>query len=293
MANHRKSISESDRRFIIGQSAGRCSKCRKELFIENEFGEKARLGDDAHIVACSPRGPRGHHVRTEDQRASADNLILLCKNCHAEVDQQPEKHSTSMLLEIRQRHYEWVKTSLGNKAISRPRFHYLSYINVPRVDMYAAVNSIALPRVDFGAANSIRQLGLNAGRFMASYTAILNHEALYANEIDCSTEFEALKVGSYHFVQPTNFRTRKILDQANLASAWENLESVIYRKFSAWQLYCLIDPRWITTNTAYSNFRGGTMNTLGLIHLNAVDENQKKVTASPLFLGTPDFGFFG
>lgn len=291
MAKDTRKVNEADRRFIIGRSGGRCNKCRREVFVENEFGEKARLGDDAHIVAFSDIGPRGKSRKTGINRTSAQNLILLCKICHSEVDQQPREYSENRLIQIREDHYSWVEASLGSKIAKRPKFHYLSYINIPRVDMYAVVNSIAQPSFSFGSASSIRDLGFQAGRLMASYTGVLNHEELYANQFKDNTKIQELNVGSYWFSAPANFRSKKIHDQTDFVSAWAKLESVIYRKFDGWKLFCLIDPRWITTSTAYSTLRGGTLEAMGLVHINKIDLGNRIAIASPLFLGAPDYGF--
>jgi hypothetical protein len=215
----------------------------------------------------------------------------LCKICHSEIDQQPIKYTATRLLQIREDHYSWVEESLGAKIAKQPRFHYLSYINIPRADMYAAVNSIALPKFSFENASSIRGLGFDAGRLMASYTSVLNHEDLYANEFSRNTNLDELKIGSYWFSPPLNFRSRKVRDQSNLLLAWEKLESVIYRKFTGWGLFCLIDPRWITTSTAFSVLSGGALETMGLVHINKIDLKERIAIASPLFLGAPTKGF--
>lgn len=290
MSKNRNKVGEADRRFIIGRSGGRCNKCRREVFAENDFGEKARLGDDAHIIASSDLGPRGKSEHSTAVRGSAQNLVLLCKTCHSEVDQQPRQYSETRLAQIREDHYSWVEASLGGEIRRRPRFHYLTYINIPRADMYAVVNSIVCPSFEVGAASSIRDLGLQAGRLMASYTHILNHEELYANEFADDTKIEQLAVGSYWFSSPANFRSKKIHNQPDLVAAWSRLESVIYRKFVNWRLLCLIDPRWITTCTAYSIFNGGTMEAMALVHINAIDLDKRIAKASPLFIGAPDVG---
>lgn len=108
----REKVSELNRRHIIGMSGGRCTKCRGIVFCENEFGEKARLGDDAHIIAASDTGPRGNSKLTSKERAASDNLLLLCKTCHTEIDQQPKKYSVSVLIKMREEHYSWVEESM-------------------------------------------------------------------------------------------------------------------------------------------------------------------------------------
>lgn len=296
MSNNRKKISEADRRFIIGQSGGRCNLCRCELFIENEFGEKARLGDDAHIIADSELGARRNSLSIDLERDSANNLILLCKICHSKIDQQPQDYTIEKLLEIRRNHYFWVETCLGNKLTKRPKFHYLSYINIPRVDMYAVVNSISFPNnyFSFEGKTSIDDMGFNAGRLMRTYVDVLNNEELYAKEFDLETEIEHLEVGDYWFSAPFNFRTKKIpisASREDIILAWIKLESVIYRKFKNWTLYCLIDPRWITTSTALCSFKSGQLTITGIMNIKEIRPEQKTVIASPLFLGAPDNGF--
>lgn len=283
----RRKIGEPDRRFIIGRSGGRCNKCRIEVFVQNEFGEKARLGDDAHIIASSDYGPRGNGEIEQDQRRSADNLILLCKNCHSEIDQQPRKFTEEALLRLREQHYRWVEERFGSKA-AKPRFHYLSYINIPRADMYASAQSIALPSFDLSGAQTIRQLGINAGRLMAQYTSVLNVEDLYSNVLTEESSISEMSEGDYWFVNEALFRTKRIANHANLPDVWRKDESLIYKDFDSWKLICLIDPRWITTTTALVEFQSGSYKLAGLLHINRIEPETRRVVASPLFLGSPD-----
>lgn len=284
----RQRISDPDRRFIVGKSGGRCNKCRTEVFVQNEFGEKARLGDDAHIVASSDYGPRGNEEVLRQQRRSSDNLILLCKNCHSEIDQQPQKFTEEFLSRMRDTHYRWVDERLGSTRVEKPPFHYLSYINIPRADMYATVQSIALPSFNFGSAETIRQLGLNAGRLMAQYTSVLNLEELYTRLLTDETVITDIKEGDYWFTDGALFRTKRIDGYDNLPDAWRNDDSVIYRDFGYWRLICLIDPRWITTTTALAEFQGGSYRLAGLLHISRIEPERRRVVASPLFLGSPD-----
>lgn len=252
MTLKRAKVSDADRRHIIGVSGGCCNKCKERVFRENEFGERARLGDDAHIVAASDKGPRGESSLTANERSSADNLMLLCKTCHAKIDQQPQKYPETLLLQMRRDHYEWVESCMGSLIVKRPRFHYLSYINIPRADMYAVVNSFPLPVLPIGSAESIRDMGINAGRLMAAYVGLLNREELYANTFDDQTRLSEVSVGSYWFSKEATFRAKKVQHEvtSGLVEAWKKQECVIYRKFDDWRLVCMIDPRWMTTNTA-------------------------------------------
>jgi len=253
MALARAALSEPDRRFIIGCSGGCCNKCKTQVFRENEFAEKARIGDDAHIWAYSEEGPRGSAVGAPADRNARENIILLCKNCHAEVDQQPMKFAPVALTTMREAHYAWVASCLGQVRVQKPRFHYILYLNVPRVDMYAVANSIPLPPFDFGIAQRFRDLGIGAGRVMAGYTHVLNTEEMYAHQVEGKSDISRLEAGQYSFIEPLNFRTVAIGKRGDPQAAWVSDESVVYRRFADWTLICLIDPRWITTSTAGSS----------------------------------------
>lgn len=293
MAILRIDLSEPDRRHIIARSGGRCNKCRIPLFLENDFGEKARLGDDAHIVAASEDGPRGESGLNAKDRASSRNVLLLCKNCHAEADQQPKKYTVATLLRMRDDHYAWADQCMSGIIIKRPRFHYLSYINVPRADMYAAATSIMLPQLSFGSARSIRDMGIDAGRLMAGYVGVLNREDLYANEFIDETQLADLSVGSYWFSDEAVFRSKKVRDGdiADLPTAWRKQECVIYRQFKDWRLICMIDPRWMTTTTASVMLSSGILKTMALVHINSLDHEKRLAWASPIFLGAADKGW--
>lgn len=287
MALGRVALREADRRFIIGRSGGCCNKCKKQVFRENEFAEKARIGDDAHIWAYSEEGPRGSAPGALADRNALENIVLLCKNCHAEVDQQPMQFGPAVLTTMREDHYAWVDGCLGQVQVQKPRFHYILYVNVPRVDLYAVANSLPLPQLAFGTAQRFRDLGFNAGRVMASYTAILNNEDMYAHQIRERDDISRLNVGQYCFIDPVNFRTVAIDKGSDLQTAWASDRSIIYRNFADWTLACLIDPRWITTSTAGSTLGSGSAQLCGMVRINRIDVVTRKVYASPLFLAQP------
>ncbi|MFL6726019.1 MAG: HNH endonuclease [Sphingomicrobium sp.] len=284
----RAKLSEADRRFIIARSAGCCNKCRKQVFIDNEFGEKARLGDDAHIWAWSDDGPRGRSPGAPDDRNSRTNILLLCKNCHAEVDQQQLKFTPGALTAIRDGHYVWADWCRGETLIQQPRFHYILYLNVPRTDMYAVANSIPVPRPEFGDAKRFRDLGFAAGQVMASYTHVLNCEELYALPIGPDADLSLLAVGQYCFLEPTNTRTVAIDRGSNPEEEWRSDRSIVYCRRGDWTLVCLIDPRWITTSTAGVSLQSGQAELCGVVRIARIDLVARKVYASPLFLAQPE-----
>lgn len=61
-------------------------------------------GDICHIKAASVGGPRYDASQTDEARHGAANLILLCTRHHRIVDADIEKHTTSVLIEMKRKH---------------------------------------------------------------------------------------------------------------------------------------------------------------------------------------------
>ncbi|MBP7179227.1 MAG: HNH endonuclease [Moraxellaceae bacterium] len=94
---------------LYALSAGRCNICRMQLFEGH-----IHIGEMAHVIARSLLGPRGES--SIESRDSYENLILLCANHHAEVDQSPEEYTTEKLHSIKRNHENYVRTSLSQPA---------------------------------------------------------------------------------------------------------------------------------------------------------------------------------
>ena len=86
------SISLKTHKMLWGLAASRCAfpDCRhRELVMDaNQTDDESLVGDACHIVAHSPTGPRADPSLTPEQRDHYDNLILLCKVHHKQVDDQ-------------------------------------------------------------------------------------------------------------------------------------------------------------------------------------------------------------
>ena len=63
----------------------------------------AFVGEICHIEAAEQGGPRFNPDMTNEDRRKASNLILLCRNHHARVD-QTEKHSVQSLRKMKKDH---------------------------------------------------------------------------------------------------------------------------------------------------------------------------------------------
>lgn len=84
---------------------------------EAEGDVHAIVGQECHIVARSLTGPRGE-AEPRGEVDGIDNLILLCANCHAVVDSQPEKWTPDALRALKRDHEE--KVSRATAKASSP-----------------------------------------------------------------------------------------------------------------------------------------------------------------------------
>lgn len=120
------SITSKSRKELWAKSGNRCAICKKELVnqISEEDGSYI-IGDECHIISSSIDGPR-YKPGLEDYD-SYDNLLLLCKNHHREIDENCTSYSEELLHYIKTAHENWVKETLENSTkenfnIPKPRF---------------------------------------------------------------------------------------------------------------------------------------------------------------------------
>lgn len=115
--DHPVAITSETRKRLWGRSGNRCALCRQELVRHDEEGVPGALvGEEAHMIARSPGGPRYEPMEPE-ARDGYDNLILLCANDHTEVDAQPSRYTVSWLRALKHRHELWVRGRLHTQTI--------------------------------------------------------------------------------------------------------------------------------------------------------------------------------
>ena len=107
--NARVAISNHTRKVLWSLSGNACARCDTALVrAPDAVGDvHAIVGRECHIVAQAADGPRGQAGPREDLDA-ADNLILLCANCHAVVDMQLERFPPAELRRLKAEHEQRV-----------------------------------------------------------------------------------------------------------------------------------------------------------------------------------------
>jgi hypothetical protein len=117
-------ISLKTHKMIWGRAAARCSlpDCRRKLALDaTEKDGHSLIGEICHIVADSEDGPRGRSSLTVDERSAYDNLLLLCRNHHKEIDDHHNTWSVDRLKNIKLDHEQWVENSLSTYDLGKQK----------------------------------------------------------------------------------------------------------------------------------------------------------------------------
>ena len=112
-------IKNSVERELWGRAAARCEfdGCNRLLNISPVTKESGNFGQNAHIYAISPNGPRGRGPYEKDTSDlnSTENLMLLCYDCHKKIDADSDgaRYSPELLKGWKQRHEARIRLVTG------------------------------------------------------------------------------------------------------------------------------------------------------------------------------------
>lgn len=92
--------------FLHVRAGGRCEfdNCNAYLLEHEPTGTPGQYAERAHIWAFSERGPRGRGSGRPRDIHHIDNLMLLCKNCHTKIDNEPHVYSVEVLRKFKRDH---------------------------------------------------------------------------------------------------------------------------------------------------------------------------------------------
>jgi hypothetical protein len=96
------SITDRTRKILWVRAGGRCSICHEQLATDaTDKDDSSVFGEECHIVARSPIGPRAADIVDVD---AYENLILLCHKHHKQVDDQCSYFTVERLRKIKREH---------------------------------------------------------------------------------------------------------------------------------------------------------------------------------------------
>jgi hypothetical protein len=114
-------VSDHDRKVLWGRAHNSCAICKRTLIADGTATDRESIvGDEAHIIARSPGGPRGGAIAA-DLADAYDNLILLCKADHKLVDDQPVEYTAERLRALKTEHERWAAEKFGSPEPERIR----------------------------------------------------------------------------------------------------------------------------------------------------------------------------
>lgn len=175
----------------------------------------------------------------------------------------------------------------------------LYYVNVPRLAILSAIQGFELELSFLDNYKSLHSIGGKLYELLLALEKVLNRIELNAFNIQ-DILLDSDYIGLTLFFND-NFRTKNILDLNNYTSKNSvligdiNKDPYIYHKYNDFTLHLSIDPRWITTTTAFANFRpsGGIGRFAGFCTIKQVDIENKVIFATPLIIGIPKSPFEG
>lgn len=93
---------------LWARAAGRCefAGCNRPLWKSLVTQNEVNVGQKAHIRSFSPIGPRGRQDLVKELLNSAENLMLVCHQCHRDIDGEKGEQvfSAEVLLAMKRRH---------------------------------------------------------------------------------------------------------------------------------------------------------------------------------------------
>ncbi len=285
------------KRIVWVRDGGCCTICRERVFIEGNEDQLAEFrGEVAHIVALQPDGPRGESPMPTKQRNHENNLMLLCLDHHAEIDTNVERYTVAYLHELMNQHATWLAERLRFEKPWVTKIFNFYYLNIPRLLVQAAFAGMRMDMSKYGEIVAIHELGWELNALMHGFKELLQKIEVKAIPLE-----QALKLGDgargvfVSFNQ--QFRTKNINMPDSLDGYRHALrgniktDPQIYAKIGQHRVTLIVDPRWITTVTAFVHFRpsGGRGNFAGVGLVNSIDALSVNVT--PLVIGLPSNPF--
>jgi len=290
--------SERTKRIVWVKFGGRCAICREVLCIPGiSTGFSHLIGDIAHNVAEQNDGARGNSELTLEERNSESNLLLLCLPHHRLIDDAPSNYTVGYLQEISTKHHDWVTSCLSSTQTWKTRLFHLYYINVPRLSLLTALGGQSLDLSEFGDIKALHEIGWDLNRILAGFRHLLEQVELHAVPLHDALNMNDPRGLVVSFDQEFRTKNIRIPDSQNgygkPLSGNLQTDPHIYSKDGDIKVIANIDLRWVTTTTAFVQFRpsSGKNRFAGLGFVNSVDKQGNSASISPYLIGMPSNPF--
>lgn len=155
-------ISSKTRKNLWAKSGNRCAICKIELFAERKTIESLNIGEECHIISSKKNGPRYKQGLLDYD--TYDNLLLLCRNHHKEIDTLTESYDEELLRYMKTNHEMWVRTTLDDSVNkdkeSRAKFLYRI---TSGKELFNIISGVDGYRIDYDEADNKEESDYIAG----------------------------------------------------------------------------------------------------------------------------------
>lgn len=288
-------VSERTSKIVWGQCAARCCVCRKDLLFEVNGAVSSLIGEIAHIVGEKKSAARGASPLSLEERNDSENLLLLCREHHTIVDDDPATYPVDRLHQIKTDHLAWIAASLIKLRAWRSTISQLTYINVPRLCEQAEMRGYEVDLRHYKENQTLHSLGWNLNHVMSAFHAVLEHLSVDAIPLLHAFLHESI-IGAAISFDRQRFRTKNVpMDVLAGAAKPQKFtgdlakDPHIYCRHGNFKIVMFIDSRWITTSTAFTLFRPSSGQSVfsGLGRITGVDYEAGIVTVTPWVIGLP------
>lgn len=226
------------------------------------------------------------------ERNEASNLLLLCRKHHKMIDDDPTTFSIDRLHQARIEFLKWLEERLGKEAPWEVQLSHLLYINVPRLSEFAELQGYRVDLSKYDNNLSLRSFAYGLNNVMLQFKNVLNRLTVTAIPIR-SIEFAHEKyIGALVAFDQVRFRTKNIRairgsPKTTGFSGNLSVDPHIYVALPNFTFILNVDPKWITTATAFSLFSppSGQSTFSGLARITNVDYENRLLFGTPLVIG--------
>ena len=232
-------------------------------------------------------------------RNNPDNLLLVCRKHHKIIDDEELKYTADYLQSLRAKYLSWLAQQLAGAEPWRLNVSSFSYLNVPRLGEVAAMYGYTVKLPDIPEKVALNELGYGLNSVMQSFRATLENIAIQSVPASKIRFAHDGYIGQIISFDGLRFRTKNIPNTRPdssidvFFSGDLRKDPYVYKKFGSWTLIMNINPRWITTSTAYSLFKpsGGSSVFTGFARITDVELEDAHMRTTALAIGQPQPAF--
>jgi len=286
-------IADRDIKALWGKAGAHCSypQCQNDI-VANTTNDI--LGHAAHIIARSPEGPRGDPSVPPEALDRYENLILLCPYHHTLVDGDTAKYTVEGLHRMKQEHESQIEAAFAMGDPWKCDVAQLYYVNVPRLAILAAISGQGLNFAPLDNVPNLHSLGFQLTSLLIQFEKTVGSLSMKALPLVDFTRLDGRAIGAT-FSFSRKFRTRGVPGPDDMKPGGFALKGdlakdpQIYATQKGIRLVLPLDPRWITTSTAFVDFSppGGIGDFAGQFTLKQSLETEKMAIGTPIVIGTP------